>query len=542
MPRPPHVLCVWPRFPATYWGLEHALPILGARSILPPLGLLTVTAHLPRDWPVRLCDLNVRALDERELAWADVVLISGMLIQRDSMLEVAARARSLGKPVVAGGAYVSTSPDEVQPHVDCVVQGEAEELMPALVEALAGARRLPSRMQARERPDVTRTPVPRWDLIDPRAYQSIGVQFSRGCPFNCEFCDIIEIFGRHPRVKTVPQLLAELDAIYATGFRGALFVVDDNFIGNKAEVRRLLPPLAAWMRAHGDPFLLYTEASLNLASDGALVDAMVEAGFQWVFVGIETPSPEALRHTQKLQNTTVDALGGVRTLTARGLEVMAGFIVGFDTDDEQAVDRQRDWIGSAPIPLAMVSLLAALPGTQLERRLKREGRLRARSSGELQGRTNFVTRLDEATLLLGYARLLAEIYSPRAYFDRALRTLALCPVEKSRFRARAGQVLGWLLRSLWQQGVRAPYRAEYWHYLARVLRACPRRLPRAVGLAVLGEHMIRYTAEDVLPRLTEAITSALTDGPRAAIEPEPESEPESEPAAQPPIDPALLVR
>jgi radical SAM superfamily enzyme YgiQ (UPF0313 family) len=497
------VLMIWPAFPATYWGCDHALPLLGTRSILPPLGLITVAAMLPRSWDVRLCDLNVRPLDDRELDWCDVVFLSGMLIQRDSFIEVAARAHARHKRVVAGGSYASTSSDEAAAYADCVVVGEAEDLIPSLMEAL-GRGELPARLAASDRPDVTRSPTPRYDLLDVSAYQSIGLQFSRGCPFNCEFCDIIEVFGRKPRIKEVPQLLRELDAIYATGFRGAVFLVDDNFIGNKVEARRLLPRIAEWMRAHRHPFLLYTEASLNLATDDALVDGMVEAGFAWVFIGIETPSPEALRHTQKLQNVAVDAMAGVHALTARGLEVMAGFIVGFDTDDAEAVERQREWIGRAPIPLAMVGILTALPGTQLQRRLAREGRLLDRATGELFDRPNFVTKLDEGALLQGYARLLETIYSPAAYFDRAARTLALCPREPSRFRPPAAQVLRWLIRSLWHQGVRSHYRADYWRYLARVLRHSPRRLARAIGLAIIGEHMIRYTTEDVVPRLRRA--------------------------------------
>ncbi len=498
------VLCIWPEFPVTYWGCEYTLRLLGKRAALPPLGLLTVAALLPSRWQVRLCDTNVRALDPADLEWASVVFLSGMLIQRPSLEELAIAARACGKPVVIGGAYASTSPDAVAPFADCVVVGEAEELMPELVAAVESGAPLPRRLQAPMRPDVTRTPTPRYELLDPSAYQSIGLQLSRGCPFNCEFCDIIEIFGRTPRIKTAPQILAELDAIYATGFRGAVFFVDDNFIGNKVQTRRILPRVAAWMRAHGDPFFLYTEASLNLATDDGLIDAMVDAGFGWVFIGIETPSPQALRETQKLQNTVVDPDAGVRKLTARGLEVMAGFIVGFDADDAAAIERERDWIRRAPIPLAMVGLLTALPGTQLERRLLREGRLRELSGGEFFGRTNFVTRLDEAALLDGYARLLADIYAPAAYFERALRALALCPAERSRFRMPARQLLAWLGRSLWHQGVRSRYRAAYWRYLAQVARRCPRRLARAVGLALLGEHMIRYTAEDVLPRLRHA--------------------------------------
>ena len=508
------VLCVYPSFPTTYWGAEHSLALTGKRSMLPPLGLITVAALLPASWPVRLADLNLAPLDAADLEWADVVFVSGMLIQRASLHAVARAARARGKRVVAGGAYASTSPDALAPEVDCVVVGEAEGLMTELVAALERGGALPARLESAEYPDVRTAPVPRFNLLDVGAYQSMGVQWSRGCPFNCEFCDIIEIFGRRARTKTPPQLLVELDAIYATGFRGSLFVVDDNFIGNKVEARRLLAPLEVWMRAHRDPFYLYTEASLNLASDDALIDAMVAAGFSSIFIGIETPSDEALRHTQKLQNTTVDPEAAVKKLTERGLEVMAGFIVGFDTDDADAVERQRVWIGRAPIPLAMVGLLIALPGTQLERRLEREGRLIHESSGDNFMRTNFLTTLDEATLLEGYARLLGDIYSSEGFYARALRSLALCPTDASRFRLPTRFAIECGLRSLWTQGIRSPRRASYWRFLLRAMWQTPRRFPRAVGLAINAEHMVRYTEEEVLPRLRASILEARR-APRA---------------------------
>jgi radical SAM superfamily enzyme YgiQ (UPF0313 family) len=503
------VLCVYPSFPKTYWGAEHSLELTGKKSMLPPLGLITIAALLPSSWPVRLADLNLRPLDDADLEWADVVFVSGMLIQREGMHEVARAARRRGKRVVAGGSYASTSPDVLQPEVDCVVVGEAEELMAQLVAALESGAALPARLEAPEYPDVkTTVPVPRFDLLDIGAYQSIGVQWSRGCPFNCEFCDIIEIFGRRARTKTAPQLLAELDAVYATGFRGSLFLVDDNFIGNKTEARRLLPAVAEWMRAHGDPFYLYTEASLNLASDDLLIDLMVEAGFNSVFIGIETPEDEALRHTQKLQNTTVNPSEAVAKLTARGIEVMAGFIVGFDTDDAQAVERQRAWIGESPIPLAMVGLLIALPGTQLERRLEREGRLIHESNGDNFMRTNFITALDEVPLLEGYGRLLAEIYSPDGFYKRSLKALALCPVEPNRFRHPLPYGLACVARSMWTSGVRGRHRRDYWRFLWRGVRQSPRRFGRVIGLAINAEHMIRFTEEIVLPRLRASLVEA----------------------------------
>lgn len=496
------VLCVNPRFPSTYWSFNHALRLIGKKATLPPLGLITVAALLPPHWEVRLCDMNVRALAPSDIDWAEVVFVSGMLVQSQSLHQVARLCRARGKTVVAGGPYATTSPDVVAQHVDCVVIGEAEALIAPLAAALErGPGHLPRRMQADERPDVRDLPPPRYDLLDIDAYQAFSVQWSRGCPFSCEFCDIIEVFGRRPRTKTPAQLCRELEAIRATGYRGSVFVVDDNFIGNKVEARRLLGPLAEWMRASGHPFDLYTEASLNLAADDALIDAMVAAGFNAVFVGIETPSEEALRETSKLQNIAVELDSAVDKLVARGLDVMAGFILGFDSDDAAALERVRMWIERSPIPLAMVGLLIALPGTQLERRLEREGRLDRRSDGDNLGFPNFQPNLDERTLLDGYARTLETLYSPASYFARALRSLALRKDDTNQFRLPLSRGLPILLRSLVEQGLRGSYRREYWRFLADALRIAPRRFTAAVTLAVQGEHMIRYTAEEVVPRV-----------------------------------------
>jgi radical SAM superfamily enzyme YgiQ (UPF0313 family) len=516
------VLLVYPQFPITYWGAEHTRRFTKKRGFLPPLGLITVAAMLPRDWEVRLCDMNVRALTDAELEWADVVFVTGMLVQRDGLHEVARRARAHGALVVAGGPYATSRPDLVEPAVDCVVVGEAEDLMETLAAALAaGPAALPRRLEAPARPAMSHSPVPRYDLLELDAYLTLGVQWSRGCPFCCEFCDIIELFGRVPRLKSPAQLLAELDAIYALGFRGSIFLVDDNFIGNKNEVKRLLPPLTAWMRAHDHPFDFFTEASVNLAADVPLIDAMVAAGFSMVFLGIETPSEEALRAAHKLQNVRLDLDEAVRTIVGHGLEVMAGFIVGFDSDDHATLARQREWIARSPIPLAMTGMLMALPGTQLERRLTAEGRLRGEASGDNFLRTNFATRIDELDLLEGYARLLEEIYDPAGFFDRAARALELSPTEHLRFKRPWRHAYACFLRSLVGQGVLGSYRGAYWRYLGRVLRRAPHRFTRAVGLAIHGEHFIRYTREEVLPRLRREIARLRAERAAAAVWPAP---------------------
>lgn len=495
-------LLVYPSFPRTYWGMEYTRRLTGRKALLPPLGLLTVAALLPKDWEATLVDLNVEPLRDEALRDAEVVFVSAMQIQRDSYHEVIRRAHAFGKLVVVGGPYVTTEAD-ASPDADAVVIGEAEELIAQLCADLT-AGTLARRYEAKTRPEVGNSPVPRFDLLRKNAYHSVGVQFSRGCPFNCEFCDIIEIFGRKPRTKAPAQLVAELDAVYATGFRGSVFLVDDNFIGNKGAARRLLPEITSWMQRKGRPFELYTEASVNLAAEDELVAAMVAAGFTSVFLGIETPSEEALAETHKRQNLHLDLAAAVEKLTRAGLEVMAGFIVGFDADDAGVFERQRAFIQQVPIPMAMVGILNALPSTQLWRRLEKEGRLRPRDSGNVFGRTNFETRLGEQELLTGYAGLLAALYTPAAYFARCDRTLELLPTQTT---AQSGYGLGWALavfgRSLLHQGLLSSYRAEYWKFLGRTLFKRPRHFVRAMAHAVKAEHMLRYTAEDVLPALRE---------------------------------------
>jgi radical SAM superfamily enzyme YgiQ (UPF0313 family) len=510
-----NTLLVHPEFPRTYWGMEYARLLSHRAALLPPLGLLTVAALLPSAWSARLLDMSIEPLRDEDLEWADVVFVGAMQVQQASFHDVIRRARALGKTVVVGGAYPTTDPNASR-NADCVVIGESEDLIGPLCHDLENGT-LKRSYTAKERPDVSRSPVPRFDLLRIGAYQSVGIQFSRGCPFNCEFCDIIEVFGRVPRTKPAEQLLREVEAVYATGFHGMLFLVDDNFIGNKRAAKTMLPVLAEWMHNHDFPFDIYTEASINLASDDRLIELMLQAGFSSVFIGIETPSQESLAETQKIQNMRLDLTQAVEKLTSKGLEVMAGFIVGFDADDAGIFERQLSFIQNAPIPLAMVGILSALPGTQLWRRLEKEGRLIADSSGETFGRTNFRTRLPERLLLNGYGKLLTDLYDPDAYFARCLRVLRLWPSKlPSRFRFPAWYGLGTLCRTIWRQGVRAPYRAAFWRFIAAVLWRTPRLIARSVSQAVNGEHVIRFTREDVIPRLAAA-QAAISAEPLVAF-------------------------
>ena len=504
------VLLVYPEFPLTYWGLQHALALAGKRASLPPLGLVTVAAHLPADWELRLVDLNVAALRQEDLAWADLVFTGGMLVQAESIHEVLERARAAGKISVLGGPAPSTSPSAF-PDADVAFCGELEGRVDALLAAIEAAPRgrqvVANDLQSP--PELQNDPLPRFDLLDLRSYASMSVQISRGCPFRCEFCDVIEIFGRRPRVKPAARVLAELEALHAQGYRGTVFVVDDNFIGNLREVRVLLPELLAWQTERGFPFELYTEASLNLASEPEVMSAMVSAGFSSVFVGIETTSVEALRAANKGQNLKLDPAAAVDALTRAGLEVMAGFIVGFDSDGPEAFDAQARFLSRVPIPMAMVGILTALPGTALARRLATEGRLRERASGDTFTRPNFEPRIDEGELLAGYAALLRRLYDPDAYVRRCEAYLARAPIpEHARHDAEGFAILWRTVRAL---GIAGTWRGPFWRLIGAALRRSPRFLGWAITKAVQGEHFRRYTEENVLPRLGAAAAEVRSE-------------------------------
>src|SRR5438445_8426050 len=415
------VLLVNPEFPDTYWSFRHALPFEGKRCAFPPLGLLTVSALLPDSWEGKLVDLNVRRLKTADIEWADMVFATAMLVQKDSLREVVKRCKAQRKRIVLGGPYVTTT-IEALPDADHIFLGEAETTLPQFIEDLA--RGEPKRSyQAAERPPLSATPMAHFHLVDLKRYSAMSVQYSRGCPFSCEFCDIIEIYGRVPRTKSNQQMLAEFDALKAMGWRGTVFIVDDNFLGNKKNVRQLLPELAQWQKRNGYPFSLITESSVNLADDEPLLDCMRDAGFRRVFLGIETPVEESLKEAQKSQNRG-NLLDSAKQIPRYEMEVMAGFIVGFDNDPADIFQRQIDFIRKSAIPLAMVGLLNALPDTQLWKRLEKEGRLLGESSGNNTNcALNFVPKMDAARLVEGYQSIMRTIYKPSEYYQRVLESL-----------------------------------------------------------------------------------------------------------------------
>ena len=500
------VLLVHPKFPTTYWGFQYSLPLIDKGATLPPLGLISLAALLPQAWELRLVDINIETLRDDQLNWADVVLVTGMLIQEPSMKEVLRRATAAACRTVVGGPACTTSPDRFA-EADQLFLGEAEGRVDELIAAIEAhpgtARVLPA---PSDRPSLELAPVPRFDLLDIDRYRSMCIQTSRGCPFTCEFCDIIEVFGRVPRVKSPQQVLGELDALRALGYRGEVFVVDDNFIANKKAVRSILAELAPWQEKAGHPFTFYTEASLNLASDEKLIAAMREADFTSVFIGIETPDDEVLKQTGKKQNVGMNVRTAVDKLTAAGFEVMAGFIVGFDGDSPASFGLMKQLLYDAPLPLAMAGLLTALPSTALWRRLESEGRLRDDSNGDAFTRPNFQPLMSERALLQSYADLLAELYSVEGYYRRAAALVdSLAPPAHA--AALVVDDIAVAARTVVKLGMVGPRRRAFWRLMGRALPRGIHAVYTAIACAVRGEHMIRYTEEVVLPRLARAIAS-----------------------------------
>ena len=483
------ILLVYPEFPDTFWSFKHAVGFVGKQASFPPLGLLTVGAMLPVSWEKRLVDVNVRKLTSKDLAWADYAFISGMVVQKKSALDVIARCKAAGLKVVAGGPLFSTERKSFT-GVDHFILNEAEITLPRFLNDLA-ENRAQHIYTTSEFPDMTETPLPMLELIDMKRYVGMSVQYSRGCPFNCDFCNVTSLFGHRVRTKSTEQIIAELDSLYDQGWRDRVFFVDDNFIGNKTHLKRdLLPRLIAWRRGkRGITF--QTEASINLADDDELMDLMVHAGFNVVFIGIETPDEESLAECNKRQNENRDLIADVKRIQRAGLEVQGGFIVGFDCDKPSVFQRQIAFIQRSGIVTAMVGILQAPAGTKLYQRMKKEGRIRSQWTGDnVEGTSNIVPIMDSDRLYSGYKRILHHIYAPRHYYKR-IRTLLREYKMPKVMKMPTRDELAAFFRSIVCLGILGKERFQYWKLIIWTSFCRPSLLPKAVTLAIFGHHFRR---------------------------------------------------
>jgi len=485
------VLLVYPEFPDTFWSFKHALQFVRKSSSNPPLGLLTIAAMSPAGWEKRLVDMNVTQLSDDDIEWADMVFISAMDIQRKSTHEVARRIRPAGKLIVGGGPIFIGEWQDF-PEIDHFVLNEGEITFPMFLKDLESGT-LKKTYSTQQYADITRTPVPMWELLDMKRYDSMAIQFSRGCPFGCEFCNITAMLGHVPRLKTSKQIIAELDAIYDQGWRRNVFFVDDNFIGNKKALKEdVLPALIAWRKGKiGMNFI--TEASINLADDPELMKLMTDAGFISVFVGIETPDELSLTECHKSQNKGRSLLENVKNLQRNGLQVMGGFIVGFDADTPSIFQRQIDFIQNSGIVTAMVGLLQAPFGTPLYERLKKEGRINTEMTGDnTDGSTNIIPKMDITVLKDGYKTILKKIYSAEGFYARVKTFLSNYNPVSAPVTMEMQEVLA-LFRTIWKIGILSPERKYYWDLFFWTLIHEPKKLPLAITFTVYWYHFKRVS-------------------------------------------------
>jgi radical SAM superfamily enzyme YgiQ (UPF0313 family) len=506
-----NILLVYPKVPSnTYWSFKCALKFIRKKSAMPPLGLLTIAALFPDKYNLKLIDLNVAPLNESDIHWADAIFISAMIVQQDSMREVIRRCKRVGKIIVAGGPFPTSNYQDIA-DVDHFLLGEVDLTLSDFLLDLEKCIAKPV-YPIPCHPDISNLPVPRFDLLDMDAYGSMAIQYSRGCPFHCEFCDIWTIYGNKPRLKSADTLLEELDTLYDLGWRGPVFLVDDNFIGNKKRVKtELLPALKVWQIDHGYPYHFFTEASINMGEDEKLLSAMREAGFNQVFIGVETPDPKGLEETGKKQNLKANMENSIRTIQRHGMEVMAGFIIGFDSDKEDIFDRQISFIQQNAIPKAMIGFLNALPGTRLYHRLKMEGRILKASLGNNTHcmTTNFKTIMDPNRLKEGYKNILACVYdfNLKNYFERCSHFLDT--IEYTGYFQRKIYVKDLIIffRSIYGQ-VFTPYGFQYLKFVFRSMIKHPNIFGEAISLCISGHHFYTITQQTLK---TEKIASVLDE-------------------------------
>ena len=486
------ILLIYPQCPDTFWSLRHALRVINKKAAFPPLGLLTVSSMLPQEWEKKLIDMNATPLTDKDISWADYVFISAMVVQRDSVMEVIGRCKKLGVGVVAGGPLF-TSEHENFEEVDHLVLNEAETTLPAFLADLE--KGCPKHIYtSTERPDITKTPLPMWQLLDIKKYNRMSLQYSRGCPFDCEFCDIVVLNGRKVRTKSRDQFLAELDALYNRGWRADVFIVDDNFVANRKKLsEEILPALIEWQKERNYPFVLATQGSINLADDEELMQLMVTAGFDSVFIGIETPNEDSLAECNKHQNINRDLVASVRKIQNHGLQVQGGFILGFDSDRASIFKNQINLVQKSGIVVAMVGLLNAPRGTKLYQRLQAEDRLLENVSGDnTDCSMNFTPKMNRETLIDGYKQVLGTIYSPRQYYMRVKTFLKQYKPQKRRGMSHLSFWHIWVfIRSVWFLGIVDRGRWAYWRFLFSTLLKRPRSFQVSMTLAIHGFHLRR---------------------------------------------------
>lgn len=482
------ILMIYPEYPRTFWSFHYALKFVSKKASFPPLGLMTVAALLPKEWENKLVDMNVSKLKDKDIKWADYVFISAMMVQKDSVNMVIDRCKNLGVKTVAGGPLFTTDYADFN-HVDHLILNEAEITMPLFLNDLKNGEAKHIYMTD-ELADIKNTPLPLRNLINMKKYSSMNIQYSRGCPFNCDFCNITQLYGHTPRIKTNKQIIDELNDLYNMGWKGGVFFVDDNFIGNKKELKKeILPSIIEWMKKKNYPFAFATEASINLSDDEDLIDLMVQAGFDTVFVGIETTNEDSLSECSKFQNKNRDLIASVKKIQEFGLNVQGGFIVGFDNDPASIFQHLIDFIQESAIVEAMVGLLNAPKGTKLYQRMKSEGRLLNNMTGDNTDMTiNFVPKMDYDLLIKGYRNILSTIYSPKHYYKRVSSFLKKHkPFEKKAVNIKMCDVKA-LIKSIIRLGILGKERIYYWKLFFWSLFRRPELFPIAITYMIYGFH------------------------------------------------------
>jgi radical SAM superfamily enzyme YgiQ (UPF0313 family) len=490
-----NILLIYPQYPDTYWSFKHALKFISKKAVNPPLGLITISAMLPNTWNKRLVDLNTRKFETSDLIWADLVFISAMNVQIDSVNHIIKACNDLNKKIVAGGPLFTEEP-EIFPSVDYLVLNEAELTLPDFINDLicGTTKRIYS---SDEFADIKTTPTPDYSLIKLSDYNTLNLQYTRGCPFNCEFCDITALLGNKTRMKSVSQVITELEAIYNTGWRKNIFFVDDNFIGNKSVLKKeLLPAVTGWMIGKDYPFTFSTEVSINLSDDPELIGLMIDAGFSTVFIGIETIDDKSLIECGKTQNRNRNLVTSVKRIQSFGMEVSGGFILGFDNDVQSIFQKQIDFIRETGIISAMVGLLNAPKKTRLYSRLKKEGRITHEITGDNTDYSmNFIPRMDRKTLIEGYKMVIHGIYEGKAYYQRVQEFIIRFTPSSKHKNKLSSQIILAFIKSIFKLGIRDRYWKEYWKLFGWTLFNRPKLIPLAITYSVYGYHFRKVFKE-----------------------------------------------